>query len=289
MCAPCLLNRVLFEAELSTKDKALIFKAMQGGVEYLDKNFCESSSGTDISTGIHRVAYGILQDSDPYRELKAQSNAIAAKMMPAVRKQISDAPPKDRFRLAVLASIIGNNFDFGLQDHEVSIAGFEKLFESEIERGLDVDDTSVIFDLAKGADITYLTDNCGEIYFDELVLEQLKAAGARVTLVVRGGYIVTDATMEDVHCMGLEKKVDRVLTTGSNAIGICLRELPAETMEAMRSSKVIISKGMANYESLSGEGFSPIAYLLRAKCEPVARSLGVKKGWNVARLVGVLQ
>src|SRR5271157_2458572 len=145
MCAPCLLNRVLFEAELSTKDKTLVFKAIQGGVEYLNKNFCASSTGTDISTGIHRVAYRILQDPDPYRELKAQSNAIASKMMPAVRKHISEAPTGDRFRLAVLASIIGNNFDFGLQDHDVTIAGFEKLFESEMKRGLDVDDTRAIF------------------------------------------------------------------------------------------------------------------------------------------------
>jgi len=102
---------------------------------------------------------------------------------------------------------------------------------------------------------------------------------------VRGGNIVTDATMEDVRAMGLEKKVDRVLTTGSNAIGVCMRELPAETLEAMMEADVIISKGMANYESLSDEGFRPIAYLMRAKCEPVARSMGVTKGWNVARLV----
>ncbi len=88
ICAPCLLNRVLYEAGLSTKDKALIFKAVQGGLDYLNENFHEGASGTDISTGIHRKVYGVLQDDDPYREIKAQSNAIAAKMMPAVRKHI---------------------------------------------------------------------------------------------------------------------------------------------------------------------------------------------------------
>jgi uncharacterized protein with ATP-grasp and redox domains len=64
-----------------------------------------------------------------------------------------------------------------------------------------------------------------------------------------------------------------------------MKELPAETMRATKEADVIVSKGMANYESLSDEGFRPIAYLMRAKCEPVARSIGVKKGWNVAKLV----
>jgi uncharacterized protein with ATP-grasp and redox domains len=283
-CAPCLLNRSLYEAELSTNDKSLVFEAIKGGLEYLQEHFCEGVRATDVSTGIHRRVYSILGDDDPYREMKAQCNAIAAGMMPAVRKAIAGAPPGDRFRLAVLASIVGNNFDFGLQEHQVEVDDFEGLFEEEMRRGLDVDDTDAILRLATGGRAVYLTDNCGEIYFDEIVLELLKEAGAHVTLVVRGGNIVTDATMEDVRRMGLGEKVDEVLTTGSNAIGVCLKELPPGTREAMESSDVIISKGMANYESLSDEGFRPIAYLLRAKCGPVARSLGVEKGWNVARL-----
>jgi uncharacterized protein with ATP-grasp and redox domains len=285
-CAPCLLNRCLYEAQLSTGDNALIFKAMQGGLDYLNKNFKPGVTGTDVSTGIHRRVYSILGDDDPYREIKRLSNEIAMKMMPAVRMAVASAAPADRFRLAVLASIIGNNFDFGLQEHQVELDDFEALFAEEMKRGLDVDDTAAILSLAANGRVVYLTDNCGEIYFDELVLELLKEADAVITLVVRGGNIVTDATMDDVLRMGLDKKADRVLTTGSNAIGICMKELPADTRKAMGRADVIISKGMANYESLSDEGFAPIAYLLRAKCEPVARSIRAKKGWNVAKLIG---
>ncbi|HTY91624.1 MAG TPA: ARMT1-like domain-containing protein [Methanocella sp.] len=284
-CAPCLLNRTLYEANLSTKDQSLIFEVMESGLEYLRDNFREGVNATNISTGIHRRAYAILGDDDPYREIKAQSNVIGKKLMPAVRKRVLGALENDRFRIAVLASIVGNNFDFGLQEHQIEIGDFESLFAEEMERGLQVDDTGDIMRLARNGRVAYLTDNCGEIYFDELVLELLKAAGAHVTLVVRGGNIVTDATMDDVRSMGLAEKVNKVLTTGSNAIGVCMRELPPETLRAMSDADVIISKGMANYEALSDERFRPIAYLLRAKCEPVSRSIGVKKGWNVARLV----
>jgi damage-control phosphatase, subfamily I len=279
------MNRVLYEAELSAKDRSLVFKAVEGGLAYLQENFHEGANAIDISTGIHRQAYSILKDKDPYREKKAESNAIASAMMPSVRARIAKAPKKEQFRLAVLASIIGNTFDFGVQGHDVREGDFDALFDELFRHGIDADDTDKIQKLAKGGDVVYLTDNCGEIYFDELVLEQLKEMNARITLVVRGDYILTDATMEDVHAMGLDKKVDRVMTTGSNAVGISVKEAPVETLDAMRNASVIIAKGMANYEALSEENFKPIAYLLRAKCEPVANSIGVKKGMSVARLI----
>ncbi|HMK45166.1 MAG TPA: ARMT1-like domain-containing protein [Methanocella sp.] len=284
-CAPCLLNRVLYEAELSTDDPEIRFKAIQGGLEFLGKNFRPGADAIDISTGIHRKAYSILGDRDPYRRMKELSNRLADATVPIVREQLTKAKPKDRFRLAVLASIIGNTFDFGVQGHNVETDNFMAFYNSMIRQGLNIDDTDAIRALAENGDVLYLADNCGEIYFDQLLIEELKAIGAKVTLVVRGDYILTDVTIEDVQRMGLDKKVDRVLTTGSNAVGVSLDDAPAELLQALRTSSIIISKGMANYESLSDSGFRPMAYLLQAKCEPVAASLHVKKGHNVAMLI----
>lgn len=284
-CAPCLLNRVLYEAELSTKDPELRFKAVQGGLEFLKENFCHGADAIGISTGIHRKVYSILGDSDPYRELKALSNELAMEAVPFVRQQMARAKPEERFRLAVLATIIGNTFDFGVQGHNVETGDFMAFYERMVEQGLDIDDTAAIRKLAVNSDVLYLVDNCGEIYFDELLIEELNSLGARVTLVVRGEYILTDVTMEDVVRMGLDKKVRRVLTTGSNAVGVSIEEAPAELIKALQTSSLIISKGMANFESLSDKGFKPMAYLLRAKCDPVAAAIGAKKGYNVARLV----
>ncbi|HUL61964.1 MAG TPA: ARMT1-like domain-containing protein, partial [Methanocella sp.] len=284
--APCLLNRVLYEAELSTEDKELRFKAVQGGLEYLGEHYRPGSDAIEISTGIHRKAYAILGDKDPYRKAKDLSNKLAAAAVPDVRARIAAAAPGERFRLAVLFSIAGNTFDFGVQGHDVETSDFGAFLDRMVRQGLDIDDTGRIASLARDADVLYLADNCGEIYFDELLIEQLKSLGAKVTLVVRGAYILTDVTMEDVKRMGLDKKVDRVLTTGSNAVGVSLNEAPAQLRDALKSAGLIISKGMANYESLSDAGFRPMAYLLRAKCEPVAASLGAKKGMNVAMLSG---
>jgi len=204
--------------------------------------------------------------------------------LPHARELIARTPPAERFRRAVLLAIAGNTFDFGVQGHHVETGDFGAFLDRMVGQGLDTDEADRIEALARDANVLYLADNCGEIFMDELLMEQLQALGARVTLVVRGGNILTDATMEDVRRMGLDRKVGRVLTTGSNAVGISLKEAPAELLDALRSADLIISKGMANYESLSDAGFGPIAYLLRAKCEAVAAALGVKKGMNVAVL-----
>ncbi len=131
----------------------------------------------------------------------------------------------------MLLSIAGNTFDFGVQGHDVETGDFGAFLERMIRQGLDIDDTERIAALARNADVLYLADNCGEIYFDELLIEQLQSLGAKVTLVVRGEYILTDVTMEDVQRMGLDKKVGRVLTTGSNAVGVSLREAPEELLK----------------------------------------------------------
>jgi hypothetical protein len=50
----------------------------------------------------------------------------------------------------------------------------------------------------------------------------------------------------------------------------------------------VIAKGMANYESLGNRDIGvPVAFVLRAKCVPVADSLNVDMGTNVVRVAYV--
>ena len=271
--------RVQYEAELSTDNAELQHKAIKAGVQWLGREYRHNAPLTYISTGVHRRAYEVL-GGDPYIEKKKMSNEIALKLLPTV-KQIVDSDSKKAFRRSVIASIIGNSFDFGVLGFEPE-ERFEDYSMEVFEKGLEIDDIDDMVCLLE--EVLYLTDNCGEIVFDGLVLDQIKRLGGRTTLVVKGMPILTDATLEDANETGVIGKADRVLTTGSNAVGVNLDEAPYELVEALHSSSLIISKGMANYESMSEYDFKPIAYLLRAKCEPIAKSLGVKKGWNVAKL-----
>jgi uncharacterized protein with ATP-grasp and redox domains len=275
------LSRVQFEAELSTKDLAMQKKAVLAGIEVLRKYFVDSAPATHLSTKIHREAYRVLGDIDPYREKKRQSNEIAQKLLPFLRDFISE---KDSFRRAVLVSIIGNSFDFGVLGFDADKEIGKEVILKQIQHGLDVDDSDKIRSMLDN--VVYLADNCGEIVFDTLLFDEIKKLGGKITLVVRGAPILNDVTMKELKELGIDKKVDRVLTTGSNAIGVCLKEAPPELVEALHDASLIISKGMANYETMSEYDFKPIAYLLKTKCESVAEAMGLKRNMNVARVEG---
>jgi damage-control phosphatase, subfamily I len=234
-----------------------------------------------LSTEVHRAVYRILGDDDPYRHVKRLANETAVKLLPTVQSLIQTS--SDPFRSAVIAAIIGNTFDFGVLGFEVATDDFEKEVATIYRHGLDIDDTDAIKPLLN--DVVYVADNVGEIVYDGLLIEQMRKLGAHVTLVVRGGSILTDATMEDVWEFGLDKVADGVMTTGSNAIGIKLDEIPAELGDILPRASLIIAKGMANYEMLSEYSFKPVAYLMRVKCAPVAESVGARVGDFIASLV----
>ena len=278
-CAPCLLSRVQFEAELSTKDLALQRKAILAGIEVLRKYMVDGAPATHLSTKIHREAYRVLGDIDPYFEKKKEGNVAALKLLPFARDFVKE---KDSFRRAILASIIGNSFDFGVLGFDADKATAKDMMHKQFEHGLDVDDSDKIKNMIDN--VVYLADNCGEIVFDTLLFEEIKKLGGKITLVVRGAPILNDVTMTELKELGIDKKVDLVLTTGSNAIGVCLKEAPPELVEALIGASLIISKGMANYETMTEYDFKPIAYLLKTKCETVAEALGLYKNMNVARL-----
>ncbi len=284
-CTYCLLSRVHMEAELSTDDVELMHEAVRGGIEVLNSIYTPDMPAAALSTPMHRKAYEILNDSDPYREKKELSSKVAERFLPTIRSHVFDGDGDDiaTFKRAVLAAVIGNYFDYGVMGLEVPIDVFDETFREHFKRGLDIDDTDRMLD--KLDNVVYLADNCGEILIDTLVFEMIRKMGGKITLVVRGAPILNDVTMEEIEQFGIEDKVDRVLTTGSNAIGVCFDEAPQELKEALDNASLIISKGMANYETLSEENYRPIVYMLKVKCDPVGEDIGAPMGCSVAKIL----
>lgn len=279
-CIPCLISRVLYESQLSTDDSRTQLKALDEAIRAI------CSIGFDVpisvlSTQVHRAAYRALGDDDPYRDEKKLANETAFKLLHKVKEIVERS--EDKFRKAVIAAIIGNTFDFGVLGFEVDVENFERQVDAIYKHGLDIDDTDGIRKILDN--VVYIADNAGEIIYDGLLIEQIKKLGGNVTLVVRGGYILTDATIEDVWEFGLEKIADRVITTGTNAVGVNIEEASKELTEALPRASLIIAKGMANFEMLSEYNFKPIAYLMRVKCTPVAEAVGARRGDVIAKLV----
>jgi uncharacterized protein with ATP-grasp and redox domains len=254
-------------------------------MDTLGRNYRPGVAAGAVSTAVHRKAYEMLDDPDPYYDLRQLSNRKAREVYPVARSFVYRGEPdnKELFRRAVLAAVIGNFFDFGVMGHTVGENDFETTFTRAFEKGLDVDDTGEIFGMLDN--VVYIADNCGEIILDTLVFEIIRKMGGKITLVVRGAPILTDVTMEDVKALEIDDYVDRVITTGCNAVGVSFEEAPPELHEAFENAGLIISKGMANYETLSEKKLRPIAYLLRTKCEVVAENMGLEKDRSVAKLL----
>ena len=152
-----------------------------------------------------------------------------------------------------------------------------------------IDHTSDAFRLVRdgGGEILYLADNAGEIVFDILLVRLLRELGNRVTLAVKSIPVLNDATLEDVDASGIGKYVDRVETVG-DTVGFIWSEAPPHLRELFKDASLVVAKGMGNYEALTelkGRNLNrKILFLLKAKCNPVARSIGVKRGNLVALL-----
>ena len=175
-----------------------------------------------------------------------------------------------------------------------TLSGFMELlprdqvvFDRMVAQGLGCDDTDVLRELLeKVPGVVYMFDNCGESQLDKVLIRQLRRMGKRVVGVVRGAPILNDVTEEDALRIGLDREMDRLLTTGKFYVGIDWDDIPAELEKEIRGCGLIIAKGMANYEATSDRRLPvPIVHILRTKCMPVASSLGVPENINVVRVI----
>ncbi|MBP1928264.1 uncharacterized protein with ATP-grasp and redox domains [Methanolinea mesophila] len=276
-CFDCLLSRVRLECSLCGAGESRTEETVGACARLLDEIRGQPLTHPMIASTVHRCAYGMLGNEDPFAVLKAESTRQALEVCREFRPRLRT------FRDIVLASIIGNTFDYGVKFHQVT-DDFSRFFEKEFSVGLAVDDTDRI--LEKIGKVVYFTDNCGEIVFDRLLLEDLHRRGSHVTLAVRDAPILNDATRKEADDLHLARFVDRITTTGCGCeLGVRMDLRPPDLVRAMDECTLIISKGMANYESFSEyTDLPPVAYLMSVKCDPIADEVGVPRGSKVAML-----
>jgi len=280
-CVPCLIRRVLFETEEVRPDRSV--EAVRSAAEALGRLFGDDVCSATVATEVHRETYRIIGDNDPYKTLKRKSNEIALELYPAAERFVKAS--KNPLRDAFLCAIVGNVLDFGIGTGYDHPSKLRKEFKNLLAEGLGYDDTPGIRRmLGKAETVIYLVDNCGEVVFDRLALKELKRLDLDVTLVLKEEPILTDVTRKDIRGLGIERIVNRVIEAPGFAIGIDLRSLRGAFGRTLRDADLVIAKGMANFEALSETDIAPIAYLLRTKCTPVAKAMGLRKDINAVKL-----
>lgn len=200
-----------------------------------------------------------------FDELKKGYNAMMLEKENEIRGKIGEA--QDPLALALRFAQIGNFIDFGAMD-SVDDGKLMEFLEQAETLPLSEDTYAKFTENLKTAKkLVYMTDNCGEVVLDKLLLETIAGIAPHVekTIIVRGEPVLNDATMEDALQVGIEA-CGKVIPNGTNIAGTYIPWLSAEAKQAVEEADLLISKGQGNFESLHGCGLN-IYYLFLCKCQ----------------------
>ena len=200
-----------------------------------------------------------------YTDIKKHFNQLMLEQKDWIYADISSAP--DPIRRAVQYVMKGNYIDFGV----LSDVNSEKLMEL-LSQAKDQTIDEQIFeelmqDLTSAKNMVLLTDNCGEIVLDKLLVRTIMSQfpDLQIHVIVRGGHALNDATMEDACQVGLPDLVE-VIGNGTCLQGTYLPDISKEARDLLEQADVILSKGQGNFESLQYCGLN-IYYLFLCKCD----------------------
>ena len=272
-CIPCFARQALEAARFVTDDPAVherILRDVLRSAAEMDLAQCPPV----VAQRMHRHLRRLTGVDDPYRVVKDSFNRMALDMLPDLSARVHQAadPLGMALRLAIAGNVIDLGVNGGLTEDEVRqavAAALDEPFHGDVEGFRQA--------IKAAGDILYLADNAGEIVFDRLLIEQLPTE--RVTVVVRGGPILNDATFADAEAAGLCKMVE-VIDNGSDAPGTILADCSEDFRRRFTAADMIIAKGQGNFETLSDETAN-IYFLFKAKCPVIADHVGLPVGTHV--------
>ena len=202
---------------------------------------------------------------EDYTAIHREVNQLVMDLLPTLEKRIRAA--QDPLKDALVYARIGNYIDFSALPVVDKNTLLSLIDTEEKEDPEPLEYNCFLKDLSSASSLVYLTDNCGEIVLDSLVVQLLRERypDLSVTVVVRGTPVANDATIEDAVFCGMDR-IARVIGNGSDIAGTHLPSVSGETRTLLTGADVILSKGQGNFETLNGCGLN-VYYLFLCKCE----------------------
>ncbi|WP_024953734.1 damage-control phosphatase ARMT1 family protein [Sulfurospirillum arcachonense] len=272
-CLECIYNqstRVSDYLQVNKTQAIHISKIANQHIENFDFNNTPPHNATPMYEEIAKF----LELSDLYADMKDEASLSALKFVSTCKDAINMMP--DKLEGAIKAAIAGNVIDLAAEvmfDLEDEIA---KIFQ----RDFDINDFELLKEkLQTTKTLVYLADNAGEEVFDKICIETIKELfpDIKVYYFVRGNPIINDLTISHAKKSGLDD-VAILVDSGVPTPGYALDLASQDSLELFNSADCIISKGMGNYECLGDKSGFPLYFLLKVKCQVVAREIGANLG-----------
>lgn len=270
-CIECLLKKYLkFSPDGITEEQRIAY------IQKLLKLLAEApmcSGAPEIVDDISKLLYELFEFKEDYSETKRYFNALMMKMENEIFNNVKT--DEDPLRLAICYAMTGNYIDFGAMKNVDSDKLKELLDDSHSIKVNGTELKNLKQDLEKAQKLVYLTDNCGEIVLDKILLNIIRIfyPQVKVDVIVRGIPVLNDVTMEDAVQVGLHEIFD-VCDNGSSVAGTCLDRISDDAKAKIDSADVIIAKGQGNFETLRHCGKN-IYYIFMCKCMMFARRFDV--------------
>lgn len=268
-CLPCVVKTIFESIKLATDDKVLQREIFFKLVDEV-KNYTEHNPPPEIAGDLYKKVKELTGNRDPYAQIKKHGNDLMLKHIESFRAKIRSS--KRQLLTALELSIAGNIIDYGINpDIDVEKTIFkilnleEKTLKKESRSSFAYENFTK--DLFDAKTLLFISDNCGEIILDMLLLEEIKKFNPAIDIkiAVRDSAILNDVTLEDAKYCGLDK-VGEVFASGSDAPGTLLKRTNKKFLELFYSSDIVLSKGQGNFETLDENKGRQIYYLFLAKC-----------------------
>lgn len=214
---------------------------------------------------------------DPYAEEKKRSNELMLSIYEDLENYILDSP--NPLIVAIKASIAGNTIDFGIPEFDPDNIEQEILRVVKNEEFAINDSEDFLAALKDSKKLLYVHDNCGEVVMDKLLMKLIKRFFPSIVIisVVRGGPIINDVTLEDAKRIGLEEFA-KIITTETKLPGLVPELMTKQLKKEWEEADIIVSKGQGNFEGIEDISDGRVFFLLKAKCDVIAKHLKVPKG-----------
>lgn len=262
-CIHCMVDRHLNHYDVDApEEKKLAYMQEVLGILSEAKTF---ESAPVITERIYELQRKMFGETVDFSQIKHTYNQMMKKEEDKIVQEIAKA--KDPLKRAIQYAMTGNYIDFGAMSH-VDNAKLEELLDKSEENQIDEKEYARLReDLEKASKMVYLTDNCGEIVLDKILIGQIMKRYPKIelTVIVRGKPALNDATIEDAQEIGLSDMV-KVIGNGSGITGTWIPEISREAGEMIDTADLILSKGQGNFETLQGCKKN-IYYMFLCKCQ----------------------
>ena len=270
-CINCIISKYLKDYPENADYEARL-SYIQGVLKILAEAKI-TESAPELVEKVALVREKIFGEQKDFSEIKKHFNTLVMSLEDEVYSKIQAG--NNIVEAALKYSMMGNYIDFGVVENvderklmefldrapEVEIDEFEfKQFEKELETARKM---------------VFLTDNCGEVVLDKLLIKAIcsRFPNLNMEVIVRGLPVLNDATMEDAKQVKLSD-IASVSDNGTAIAGTCLERISFEARQKIDEADLILAKDQGNFETLRYCKRN-VYYAFMCKCKMFADKFGV--------------